>query len=210
MDAIKLLRQRAADKRDKAIKDARHEFQKLSQLLDMLEEAVGDEPAPLKRRQRLWRPIIDVLAEVIPKDRTFTIDEAVELLKQREPGRDFNPQSVRTLFPEMAKAGIVRKVRRTAGGFVHWAAAELEVTDDPIAVLSYGDATERVLMAKGPLTPVEIVVALKESGYKPHDDPRSKLRSLMDSFKRNRKRFHRGVDGRWSISASSRSPGSSS
>jgi hypothetical protein len=197
MDAIKLLRQRAADKRDKAIKDARHEYQKIVQLLDMMEESLGDEPAPPTRRQRLWRPIVDLLAEVIPKDRTFTIDEAVELLKQREPGRDFNAQSVRTMFPEMAKQGIVRKVRRTAGGFVHGASAELEVSDDPIAVLSYGDATERVLMEKGPLTPVEIVVALKESGYKPHDDPRSMLRSLMDSFKRNRKRFSRGEDGRW-------------
>lgn len=199
MDAIKVLRQRAAAKRDKALKDARHEFQKTCRLLDMLEAAVGPEPPPAKRRKRLWRPIIDVLAEVIPKDRTFTVDEAVELLRQAQPEREFNADSVRTLFPEMAKAGLVRKVRRAAAGHVHWAAAGSEVVDEPIAAMNIADATELALSEAGPLTATEIVVGLKERGYRPDADPRTLLSTFRYAMKRNRGRFQRDDSGRWNL-----------
>jgi hypothetical protein len=52
----------------------------------------------------------------------------------------------------------------------------------------------------GLLTGPEIVVALKERGYRPEDDPRVLLRSLNYTFKGNRDRFSRGEDGRWTRS----------
>jgi hypothetical protein len=45
------------------------------------------------------------------------------------------------------------------------------------------------------------LVNLKERGYRPDDDPRVMLVSLRDAFKRNRSRFSRREDGRWSLSA---------
>jgi len=53
----------------------------------------------------------------------------------------------------------------------------------------------------GPLTATELVVNLKERGYRPDDDPRVLLVSLRDAFKRHRGRFSRGEDGRWIVAA---------
>jgi hypothetical protein len=55
------------------------------------------------------------------------------------------------------------------------------------------------LEVRGPLTAVEIVVALKERGYRADNDPRILLRTLRYAFKRNRSNFVRGEDGRWSV-----------
>jgi hypothetical protein len=201
MDAIRLLRQRAADKRDKAVKAARDEFRKTARLLDELQDRVGTAPEPPRRRQNQPRPIVELIAAVIPKDRTFTLSDVLGLLQAAEPGRQFHIPSVRSLFPDLVKAGTIRKVRRAANGCVHWAAAECEVQDTPIAALSIADAAAVVLEESGPLSAAEIVVSLKERGYRPDADPRVLLSTLRYSFKRNRGRFDRGEDGRWNLIA---------
>jgi len=202
MDAIKLLRQRAADKRDKAVKAARDEFRKTARLLDELQDRVGKPLEPPRRHKNQPRPIVELIASLIPKDRTFTLSDVLGLLQEAEPGRQFHVPTVRTLFPDLVKAGTIRKVRRAANGCVHWAAAECEVEDEPIAAMSIADAAAVVLEESGPLTAVEIVVSLKERGYRADADPRMLLRTLQYSFKRNRGRFVR--DGsRWATAIKS-------
>jgi hypothetical protein len=117
-------------------------------------------------------------------------------LVKADPSRVFHMPSIRTLFPDLAKAGAIRKVRRAAGGFVHWAAAELEVGDKPIAAMKLSDAAEVVLGEVGPLTAAE---SLKERGYRPDAEPRVLLVSVRDAFKRNRSRFSRGDGGQWVV-----------
>lgn len=58
--------------------------------------------------------------------------------------------------------------------------------DKPIAALSKAAAAAIVLDGVGPLTATELVVNLKERGYRADDDPRIMLTSLRDTFKRNR------------------------
>jgi len=65
--------------------------------------------------------------------------------------------------------------------------------------MKLSDAAEVVLGEVGPLTAAEIVVNLKERGYRPDDDPHLLLNSLRDAFKRNRGRFERGEGGRWMV-----------
>ena len=200
MHAIKVLRQRAADRRDKAIKAARDEFKKAIRLLDELEGLVDPEPEPVRRKAGP-RPIIDLIQESMPRDKPFTLPELVECLKHAEPGREFHVPSVRTLLPDLVKIGAMRKVRRAAGGHVYWAHPDCQTADSPIAAMSIADATEHVLAAAGrPLNNAEIVVALKEAGYKPEADPRSLMLTLRSSFKRNKGRFKRGEGGRWMAS----------
>jgi hypothetical protein len=52
-----------------------------------------------------------------------------------------------------------------------------------------------------PLTAAEIVVNLKERGYRADTDLRVLLRTLRYAFKRNRERFTRGDGGQWTVSA---------
>ena len=199
MDAIKVLRQRAADKRDRAIKAARADFRNAVRLLDQLAQSVGPEPPPARRRNGP-RPIMELMESVIPRDKPFTLGELVAALQAAEPDRAFHVPSVRTLMPDLVKAGAIRKVRRAAGGHVYWAHPECRVDDGPIAALSIADATALVLDECGPLTAAEIVVNLKERGYRTDADPRTLLTTLRYAFKRNREKFKRDEPTKkWSL-----------
>jgi hypothetical protein len=55
------------------------------------------------------------------------------------------------------------------------------------------------MAAVGLMTATELVVNLKERGYRPDDDLRVMLVSLREAFKRNRGRFERGDGGRWEV-----------
>jgi hypothetical protein len=199
MDAIKILRQRAADKRDRAIKTARSEFQRVARMLDELDQALGRETPP-RTRHTAHQSNLALIAELMPKDKTFTIQDILGLLEAAHPDRSFPAATIRSEFSSLIDRGIIRRVRKAATGIVHWAAAECEVTDEPIAAMSMADAAEVILGEVGALTATELVVALKERGYRPDDGPRVMLNSLRDAFKRNRARFLRREDGRWQLS----------
>jgi len=198
MDAIKILRQRAADKRDAAIKAARDEFKRAERLLDQLAESVGPEPPPVRTRgPNRPKPIIELVESVIPRDRTWTVADLMDALKAAEPDREFQAASVRSLFPRLMERGVFRKVCRGLGGHVYYAAPECKTNYGPLEAMNIVDAASFILEECGPLTATEIIVTLKERGYRPDDDPRILLRTLRYAFKRNRKRFSRGEDGRW-------------
>jgi hypothetical protein len=198
MDAIKILRHRAAAKRDDAIKAARQEFRDATRLLDQLDESLGQEtPQRTPRNGRASN--LALIAEVMPKDRVFEVGEILELLGRAHPGRDFPPATIRSEFTKLIDRGVLRKVRKTAKGCVQWAAVECEVVEEPLLAMTLADAASVVLDEVGPLTATELVVHLKERGYRPDDDPRVLLVSLRESFKRNRGRFVRGEAGRWNL-----------
>lgn len=115
------------------------------------------------------------------------------------PGRSIALPSVRSEFTKLIDRGIIRRVRKAANGCVLWAAAECEVVEEPIMAMTIPNAIAAILEERGPLTSAEIVVGLKERGYRPETEPRVLLISVRDAFKRNRGRFARADDGRWSV-----------
>lgn len=200
MDAIKILRQRAADKRDAAVKAARDEFKRTARLIDQLAESVGPDPAPVRRRgPNRPKPIIELIEAVIPRDKPFTVADLMAALKAAEPGRAIHVATVRSFIPRLTERGVFRKVCRGLGGHVYYAAPECQTNYGPLEAMNIVDAARYILEERGPLTSAEIIVTLKERGYRPDDDPRGLLRTLRYAFKRNRGRFQRGEDGRWQI-----------
>jgi hypothetical protein len=197
MDAFISLRQQAADKRDAAIRIARNEFRATLRQIEQLRFTLGDAvPAP---RDFGAKTIPNIVLDSIPRDRTFTVEDALECLKQAEPTRQFNIGTLRTVLRDLYKQGQLKKVCRTLGGIVHWAHPDCPVAHGPIDALNIVDAARQVLEEAGPLSQAEIVVNLKERGYREDTDPRVLLRTLRYAFKRNREKFVRGEGGKWQV-----------
>lgn len=196
MDAISVLRQRSAAKRDEAIAAARATYRKEARLLDGLLESLGEE-RPKRRARKGGKSVIALVAQVMPQDKPFTIREVMASMEEAEPGREFNIGTLRAEFSTMIDRGMIRRVRRMNGGQLLWAAAGCEVEECPIASLPLSEATQHVLEERGPLNAAEIVVTLQEQNYRPDADPRILLRSVREVFKRNRSQFQRQDGGRW-------------
>lgn len=197
MDAYETLRRQAQDKRDAAIMAARKECRDSIRKINAISCRVGQ--VTPKRRATPGQPIIEMICDLIPQDRTFTFGEIVEQLQAVDPGRDFNLPSLRTFFQKLRDRGMIRRVSKVDGGCVLWAAAGFHVTDSPFGAMSLVDVAEAVLRDAGPLWPTELVLTIRERGYRSDADPRKLLNSLQSSLKRNRERFACGDDGRWSV-----------
>jgi hypothetical protein len=198
MNAIKILRDQAAKKRDDAIKAARDEYHDTIRHIDELGQRLFH-VAPVRRGKERQRRIVDLIVEMMPKDRPFSIREVLASIREAEPKRQFHEPTIRTLFKRLIDQGVVRKVRKGDRGFILWAAAECPIEDHgPLASVSIADAVEYVLHERGPLRPVEVVLAVQEFGYRPDADKRALLGTLAQAYKRNKHRFAIGDDGKWS------------
>lgn len=198
MDAFSVLRQQAAAKRDEAVSAARLAYRKQTRLIDQLQAELGRE-RPARPRRKGCKSIIALAAELMPQDRPFTVQDIVALMQQAEPQRVFNLGSIRAEFSKMIDRGLIRRVRRMEGGQLLWAAAGCEVDQSPLTALPLPGAISEVLGERGPLAVAEIVVALKEAGYRPEADPRILLRSVREVFNRGGGRFERQEGGKWSV-----------
>jgi hypothetical protein len=197
MDPFKILRQQAATKRDAAVKAARAEYRNSCRLIDELAQSLPVKPATVRRRNGR-QPIIELIADVMPKDKAFTIRDIMEGLRLAHPLREFHEPTVRTFFSRLIEQGMIRKLRKGDRGFILWAAAGSQLADDgPLSALSIADATETVLRSRGPLKATELVVAIQEQGYRSGANPRKLLNSLKQAYKRNGHRFAIAADGKW-------------
>lgn len=194
MSPFDALRKQAVEKRDTAIVAARAEYrQSLQQIENLCHSLGGDAPRPSKSKAR---PILELICALIP-DRAFTVGEMVEMLRDAHSDRTFNVPTIRTFFPRLAEQGIIRKVSRSVGGQVLWAAVGADVDENPFRAMPMTDMAEQVLRECGPLRLHELVVAMQDRGYRPDAEPRRLAASLRWSAKNSQDRFTRGEDGRW-------------
>lgn len=198
MDAIELLRKQAARKRDDAIQAARDEYHRNLKTIAELGLRLGH-PIKTTRGTPAKRIITELIVEYMPKDRPFSHREMVAILRKYVPNRRFQEPTIRTMFKKLADDGRVRRVRKGDHGFMLWAAPECPVEDaGPMASMSLPEAAEYVLKDRGPLRPVEIVLAVQELGYRADGDQRTMLSGLSQALKRYKDRFALGADGKWS------------
>ncbi|MCI0379107.1 MAG: hypothetical protein L0215_15975 [Gemmataceae bacterium] len=196
MDAYETLRKQAAQKRDALIKAARAEFrQSLRRIRELQLQLGGTAPKAIQTKPK---PIIEMIADLAPRDRTFTLAEVVALLNQAEPNRKYHVPTIRTFFQRLEKQGMIRRVRR-ANGNVLWAAAGCRTPDTLYGAQSLTEVAADVLRASGPLRVAELLVAIRERGYRADADPHKLLTSLVSDLKRNPGRFRRDKAGRWSV-----------
>ena len=199
MDALKLLKEQAKRKRDKAYKAARDEYQANLKEIDQLGMRLSLD-VRTKRGTKRKKTIYDLIIEHMPKDQPFPLRDILPILQKAEPHRLFLEQTIRVMFKRLIDNGEVRKVRKSAHGFMLWASPSCRIDElGPLATVSIADAMEYVLRREGPKRPVEIVLAVQKHGYRVDASPRVLLATLGQALKRNSPgRFTLLTNGRWS------------
>lgn len=198
MDAYDDLRKQARDKRDRAILAARAEYETALAAIRSLKAKLTGET--LRKRPGgavvpKQRPIIDLICDVLPADRTFTVAEIRDRLHAIEPSRVF--RSLKPLLHKLKSEGVIRPVSREGRGRVQWEYVAPRQSVIPFAALALTDAAEVVLRDAGPLRTTDLAVALQQRGYRADADPRVLVDSLGKALKRCVGRFAYGDGRRW-------------
>jgi hypothetical protein len=195
MDAYTELRCKAAQKRDKIIQRARADYHDLIREIDKLRSRLDPNAPAVKPKAK--RTMIELVCDLMPRDKAFTFADIRQVLSEAEPGRKFNEMSIRTILPKLEAQGIIRRVSKNQSGRVEWAVAGITIPESPYGAMALTDIAEQVLRERGPMTPVELVVMLQEQGYRADADPRRMVAALKNSVRRYPGRFVVKTDGRW-------------
>lgn len=198
MDAYSQLEKQARQKRDAAIARARVEYRDTLRRIHNLRDALGESIEPAKRSKP--KPIVALVQDLMPRDRAFTFADMLRILRDAEPDREFSDPSLRSLLAQLDKRGVVRRVGSNQKGRVLWAAGDSKIEAAPYGQASLVDMAEAMLHKHGPLKPAELVVAIRETGYRADADPHATMAAVRQLLRRYTKRFKRGGDGRWQVS----------
>jgi hypothetical protein len=194
MTPFDTLRNQVEKRRDTICKEARRECRVLLQWITQLEKRLTDPVA--KKTRAGTRHVHKLLADMLPGDREFTVAEVLAQLRHALPGRRLDMAKARSYLQYLEADGRVRRTRRVHRT-VYWAAAGVEVAAEPHGVRPMAEVAAEVLRDVGPLTMAELVVALREQGYRAEEDPRKTMASLGVMLRKGRK-FKR--DGkRWTV-----------
>ena len=175
---------------------AKADYREASQRINALQQQLAG--ATRKASRKTLRPVREILPDVLPRDRLFTVGEAYQLLCATDPKRYFHLPSVRHIFAMMNQRGEVRRVRRTAQQ-VYWAVPEFKEIESEYGAQTLRSIAEQVLRKRGPMRVTEIVVVIQSKGYRPDADPRVLARSLGTTMSHCPERFSYGKDGRWGV-----------
>ena len=198
MNAYEELHNLARQTRDKAISKARVEYRESVRQIDKLAIRLNGE-VPRSRPAKEYGSIIEMVCELIPKDKPFTFADVHKALCDAEPGRAFNESSIRTILPKLELRGVIRRVSKNQSGRVLWAAVDADVPKSPYGAMALTDIAKKILRESGPKTPTELVVAIQEHGYRDDSDPRRMIASLKNAARRYPERFKTDDKGRWAV-----------
>ena len=177
MDAFKELRRQAAEKRDKAIKVARDEYNNAADKIRELERQLIENAIERPKR----RAITDIILDVVPQDDTWTMKDLMRWLEATEPERRFSAPFVRSLVNNLVKKGTLQRVRKGPKGRVIYALAGVEADPGVFGDQKLIDICRQMIEEHGELSATDLVVRLQESGY-PVDDPhrlRNTVRAML-------------------------------
>lgn len=107
MNTFKELRKLARDKRDRAIKAVRSDYQQSLAEINSLEKLLIEPKPSLRGRPKPAVPMRVEIMEAVPKDSTFTAHEVLKWLELDES--EFT--RIRTTIYRMIKLGEVKRIR---------------------------------------------------------------------------------------------------
>ncbi len=106
MNEFIALRARARDKRDKAIAQAREEYEAaLVQIATLEQDLLGKLPSKHK-------PMSACIESVIPNDRPFTTLDVLTSLEALDPRRVWRKRSIDNHFSRLRDKGLIRRIKR--------------------------------------------------------------------------------------------------
>lgn len=198
MDAYEQLAAEAKRIRDDAFKSARADYQAaIRRINDLRRQLTGEAPTAKPVRDG---SMSNRILELLPRERTFTATELITAMHADPIGKHFEANSIRSMLGNFKRSGIVRQVGRK-NGHVLWASQAAKVTVSPFGGACLTDIAEQLLRELGPMRVPELVVAMRERGYRPDEKPNATAANVLRAITRFSGRFERGIDGRWTVMA---------
>jgi hypothetical protein len=198
MNTYTTLRDRAGANRDEAIRDANSLYKQALKRIDQLERQLGRE---IPRQAIVPEPeaknIMDLMVENMPKDKPFMAQELVDLLRDLYPERDLSPKTVRTYLHRLLVRGEIKRVCRPKGKEVMYGHKDCTVEGNPDETAALTNVAELALREQGPMTTLQLTLAIQDRGTRPELTPHSLMQSLGRALRDNQGRFVKGKDGRW-------------
>ena len=177
MNAFKTIRERAAKKRDAAIKAAKLEYSETIQRIAELETRLNGERRP---RPKAKTKLADLIYSVLPDDTTFTLTDVVGFVTAADPDRKFSKQTVYTNLNRFLKSGAIKRVAHAG----HKRAAVFALSDVEVESAKTMIEWAKEVEAWQDLEPVEIMVRMVENGYEMEVEPPDAVRSLERELKK--------------------------
>ena len=156
MNEFNLLRQRAREKRDKLIGEARAEYEAtLVQIAKLEQDLCG-------KVSSRHRSISSCIESVIPSDRPFTTADIMAGLDALDPWRVWRKRSVDNNLSRLRERGLVKRPRKaTLRERAVYARADLGDEGESRPLRDYlADVVVK------PMTVTEIAVAVREAGFR--------------------------------------------
>jgi len=184
-----MLRDRARDQRDAAIKLARSTYETALNQITALENILLERGKPKVRR------ISDCVGSVMPVDRPFTIEEITERLQAMFPARIWNKAVVSNHITHMRQRGVVYRVSKPKRGHnAVYAAKGVQVPASAFGDKPLSDVMSELLTE--PMRPVELAVRVLESGYETSMS-RDNMRVTICRVLRTNGGFRKVAGGKW-------------
>ncbi len=195
MEAFKQLRQRAAERRDRAYKLAKDEYELALARIAELEQLLIGTHVPGRMTTA------KAIESVIPDDRPFTTADVMAGLTALNPDRDWRPRAIDNQLHLLRKKGKIRRLRAAGNKrralFIR---TDVNLPPLPFENMALVDVIGEVLAKSDqPLTQTEIVVRILEQGYET-DQPPNRFRNAVGTVMRGEAAvFSKGTNGRWAI-----------
>jgi hypothetical protein len=195
MDAFETLRRQAVTRRDELINEARRHCRETLRWLEQVERRLTPPKPTLPEQKR--QAVCDLISEVMPKDRDFTTADLFALVTQAFPQRRLTVNNVRSSLGYMEDTDRVRR-SRLVDAKIHWCAPDYVPHAKTWNAETCATVAAKVLRERGPLRLMDLLVAVREAGFRSGDDPRKVRNALNKSLCTNPGRFKR--DGkRWGV-----------
>ena len=196
MDVYNKLLEDARKKRNEAVAKARQEYAQSVRKIKDLEARLDSKDTIVDPKRKI---LIDLIAEAIPRDRLFRINEVIDAVQHDNPNRAFHVVSLASQFHRLIRRGDIVRVSRDDAGYVLYAAETYQAPPTEFGMMKTGDVIELILRERGtPTRPSELVVLMQERGYKSTADPQMLLNAVKCTLQRHPQLF-RETAGKWSV-----------
>lgn len=176
------LRSLAANRRDKAIEEARKQYEQSIQNIAALEHSLAPPRRAVRPPTSRSKPLIDLITECLPTDRTFTLDDVYGIVKQADPSRIVGKATVRTNLHRLLKLSVIKRITTAEGNqrstfAVTSMPVERQKTMEEYALQVLNQVDEK-------LEPQALLVRMLGAGYKTDCTPKQAINSIRRLLRR--------------------------
>jgi len=189
MNAYQLLRDQAADKRDKAISAAHADYRCTCDKIEALRVSLESQPDPKDKT------IKGLVVDCIPKGESFTGNDILHSLSLAHPGRNFRKATIKTILHKLGNERIIKRVSKDGRGQIAW--GDQSCDGDLKKERPLCEVIADVLKDSEGMLNIDIGMGVQRTGRLVSYSAQSVCKAVSKSLYANPHRFSKDGDGRW-------------